>query len=96
MNQGSNQQLQKLGTQNAQFQQAGINKLAGFESSVKAPYEQQVWDYNQNQPYQTSMRAAAALTGGGLQNLSGGLGGLGKLTLDMGLLEKFGMIGGGK
>lgn len=51
--QNSNNQYNELGRQGAEFQFMNKDKLAAANREV-ADYKQQEFDYNQNQPYQTS------------------------------------------
>jgi hypothetical protein len=69
---GTGKNLNKLATENADWQTSMNKMLAGFESGVKAPWEQKMWGWNTQQDYNDKMRTSASMIGGGLQNIVGG------------------------
>ena len=61
-----------LNSQAAINQQNNKNNYINFLQS-KAPYEQQVWNYNVNEPYANRAAAIQALRGAGIENFTGGV-----------------------
>lgn len=85
--------LLDLADTNVNFNMQSMNNLVG-ELQQYATKQDQVWEYNVNQPYQEQVATSSALKGAGVQNLSGALGdisalGLNKMNLDA-FTEMFG------
>ena len=78
--------LLELSDTNVNFNNASMAALVG-DLQQMGDKEDQVWDYNVNQPYQNQVQTAAALKGAGVQNISNSLNdisalGLNKMGLD--------------
>lgn len=76
---GTNQALNQLGVENAQFKQGNIGNLAGFEAGTKAGYEDKAWDWNKKEPYLADQMAHKEA----VQNTFGGLTGLAKTGINI-------------
>jgi hypothetical protein len=74
----TNNSLNQLGVENAQFKQGNTQNLAGFEAGTKANYEDKAWQINKEQPFLDDQKAHQEA----VQNTFGGLTGMGKDVLN--------------
>jgi hypothetical protein len=69
---GIGKNLNKLATENADWQTKQQENLARFEGTTKAGWQDKIWDWNSRDPYERAMYMSSMMTEGGLQNLTHG------------------------